>query len=242
MTAPPSHTLLARWQPVTRDLGLIDAKVDDVVGALEQWDRSIGWPHRRREVGASLAAAFDALPPLSAEKRRKLLVATAKGWTAYFQSGIDGSDPFPAMSYLAQRMGVLAMRVCCTPLAAKFPAVIWEVYAPEPLGGCAPLGYRRSIASANDGGRWRFEQSGEPFPFERTNRYDAPRKRDRFSPDLLAEYLQHFGLRPFEDDFYIVTPSRPAALLEQQRPWVHPAPEFTLAEVIAGRPWDRKGN
>jgi hypothetical protein len=36
-------------------------------------------------------------------------------------SGIQGSDPFPAMSYLAKRMGVLAMRVCCTPDRAEYP-------------------------------------------------------------------------------------------------------------------------
>src|SRR5262249_7227536 len=151
--------------------------------------------------------------------------ATSSDWTAYFQSGIAGSDPAPAMHVLSQRLDVLAMRVCSAHPSAKYPAVIWEVYAPATLGG-GPRGYRRSIAAANDGGHWVFEQSGDPFPFERTDCYDVPRKRDRFPPGLLAEYLQHFGLMPFDDDFYIVTSSRPALLLERQRPWSRPSPEF----------------
>ena len=75
------------------------------------------------------------------------------------------------MSYLAERMSVLAMRVCCTPDRAKYPATIWEVYAPESLGGCPPLGYRRSLAAANDGDRWVFDESGERYPFEQIERY-----------------------------------------------------------------------
>jgi hypothetical protein len=65
------------------------------------------------------------------------------------------------MSYLAKRMGLLPMRVCRSPERAIYPATMWEVYAPGSLGGCPPLGYRRSVAAANDGGRWMFEESGE---------------------------------------------------------------------------------
>src|SRR5436305_11629065 len=90
---------------------------------------------------------------------RRLFVDTRSDWVAGFQNGIQGSDPFPAMSYLATRMEVLAMRVCATADLAKYPSVIWEVYAPESLGGKAPLGYRRCICAANDGGRWVFDES-----------------------------------------------------------------------------------
>ena len=64
-------------------------------------------------------------------------------------------------------MNVLSMRVCATPLAATWPAIIWEVYAPEFLGGKPPLNYRRSIAASNDGGRWVFKESGLAYDSKR---------------------------------------------------------------------------
>jgi len=83
------------------------------------------------------------------------------------------------MSYLAKRM-----RVCCTPDRAKYPATIWEVYAPESLGGC-PLGYRGALGASNDGDRWEVYESGERYPFEQIERYAERRKRDRFT--LMAQ-------------------------------------------------------
>src|SRR5262249_61480402 len=117
-------------------------------------------------IASSLADALASLLPLTASMMRRLFVATRSDWVACFQNGIQGSDPFPAMSYLAKRMGALAMRVCCTPDRAKYPATIWEVYAPESLGGCRPRGYRRSPPAAHDGGRWGFYEAGEAYPCE----------------------------------------------------------------------------
>jgi hypothetical protein len=142
------------------------------------------------------------------------------------------------MSYLARQMGVLAMRACCTPEDAKYPAVIWEVYAPGVRGGCPPLGYRRAISVLNDRGRWLFEESGERFPFEEVDRYTLLRKRDRFTPDMLHRYLNHFGIELFRDEFLRVDPTTPAVRLQQvTNLWS--CAEFTLEQVIAGVPWRR---
>lgn len=45
----------------------------------------------------------------------------------------------------------------------------------------------------NDGGPWRFITHGEPFSFE-IDRYSLPRKRDRFTGELLNEYLRALGV------------------------------------------------
>ena len=90
------------------------------------------------------------------------------------------------------------MRVCMTPMNATYPAVIWEVYEPPEHGG-AMLGHRRTICSANDGGRWIFEQSGEPFPFEQTESFSERRKRDRFTSEMLITYLGELGIPKPED-------------------------------------------
>jgi hypothetical protein len=232
--------LVQRWHPVTHDLGLINAPPKECIDSLRSWHESIGIQYTERRVTSSFADALDCLPPLSAEKRRKLFVSTCSGWTAFFQSGIQGSDPFPVMSMLAKLLRVTAMRVCVTPDGAMWHAVIWEVYAPPELGGQSPLGNRRSLAAANDGGRWTFDQSGEPYPFERIECYARPRRRDRFTRDLLSEYLAHFSLSPFDDAFYFVSAAQPATILEQTLRWTAPPPEYTLEQVVSGVPWRRQ--
>ncbi|NTW29642.1 MAG: hypothetical protein HGA39_09830 [Coriobacteriia bacterium] len=231
--------LIDTWYPVTHNMGLIDLPVEAAVSALIEWHASIGTFYTRRDISSSLGDAFEALPPLSAEMRRRVFIGTRSGWTTCFQSGIAGSDPFPAMSFLAKNCGVLAMRVCSTPPSATWPATIWEVYAPPELGGTPPLGYRRAIAAMNDGGRWIFEESGLPFPFEQTEHYSSLRKRDRFTREMLCDYLGNFGLTPFDDAFYEISEANPAVLLENRSRWERPTPEFTLEQVVLGLPWKR---
>jgi hypothetical protein len=229
--------VIEEWPPVTQDFGIIRAPVELVVERLEAWHAGVGTRYRTQSCADTLQACFEALLPLTHAKTRRLFVATRAGWTACFQNGIDGSDPFPAMSYLARTLGVEAMRVCRTPPGARWPATIWEVYVPEHQGGVAPLGYRRALAASNDGGRWCFTNSGPLFPFEEPARYGARRVRDRFTGEMLAEYLAvGFDLRPFDDADYLISFERPGIVLHQTTN-VHRLPEYTLAEVRAGRPW-----
>ncbi len=54
--------------------------------------------------------------------------------------------------------------------------------------------------------------------------------RDRFTFDLLKEYLHHLGLSPFEEDFYL--PQGAAAwLVERTGPVVPTHKEYTLAQA-----------
>jgi hypothetical protein len=231
-------SLFERWHPVTRDFGLIRTPVHRLVSELEAWHGSFGTTYGRSEITSSFGDALKALVPLSQSKMRRLFVATRSDWTACFQNGVQGSDPFPAMSYLSQRMGVLAMRVCSTPEALADPANIWEVYAPASLGG-DKLGYRRTVAAAKDGDRWVFEQSGERYPFEQAARYAAPRYRDRFKRDMLCDYLREFGVTSLDDPFMSVSAETPAVIL-QQITNVQTMPEFTLEQVVAGEPWRKR--
>jgi hypothetical protein len=227
-------SVIDTWHPVTKDFGVIEAPLAMVLEGLLDWHACIGIRYRRREIDGGLGAALEALLPLCHAKQRKLLTSTASQWTAFFQNGIDGSDPTPVMSLLARKLEVTAMRICSTPPSAMWPATIWEVYA----SGYEPLGYRRSVCVSNDGGKWVFYQSGEPFAFEEVEAYDRKRKRDRFTRELLLKYLSHFQLRPFDDDFYRIERSQPAILLDNGAG--HGLPEFTLEEAVAGVPWQRK--
>ncbi len=228
--------LVDAWHPVTKDLGLIDAPVDQTAAALAEWHAGLGIEYTSRAC-LSLAEALNSLEPLSAEKRRALLLPTNSNWTAFLQSGIAGSDPFPVMSFLSTKLGVQAMRVCATPNGAKWAAVIWEVYAPTELGDEPRPNCRRSVAMSNDGGRWHFSSSGTPYDFEEQGAYLKPRKRDRFTREMLERYLAKFDLHPFDDAFYCISADRPALLMQKALRWSSPPEEYTLEQVVAGAPW-----
>ncbi|UEA60031.1 hypothetical protein LK459_03875 [Gordonia otitidis] len=58
------------------------------------------------------------------------------------------------------------------------------------------------MAVGQDGARWRFEQQGEPLPFEDTSAYQRRRVKDRFTEQMLLDFAAHLGLFPMDEDFY----------------------------------------
>lgn len=243
MRSPPkvaAESVLERWRPVTFDFGLMEAAPAAAASTFAQMQREGGIETVPGEVVGSLDDAFAALPPLSMQRRRSLFIATQSGWTAFFRSGIAGSDPFLPMCRLSARLRTRAMRVCVQELP-PWPACMWEVYEPEgdtTSGHCAT---RRVLDLSNDGGRWTFVDHGEPYAFEDRSRYVVRRKRDRFDRALLSRYLEQFALRPFDDAFYRVNADVPALLLEERTAWPG-FPEYTLSETRAGVPWQRAGD
>ena len=69
----------------------------------------------------------------------------------------------------------------------QFQATIFELR--DETGACL-----RSIACLDDGGRWRFDNVGEPHPIEASFPYDRRRKRERFAPGHLHQLLQAHDL------------------------------------------------
>jgi hypothetical protein len=151
---------------------------------------------------------------------------------AYVDNGWTGTDAASAMGYMARTLGCRGLRVVAVPHTlrkdkGRYGAVMLEVYGPSQTHW---LNYLRTLYAANDGGRWVFGQSGEPFPFEKLEQYQARRVRDRFTFDMLKDYLRHLGLHPFEEDFYL--PQGASAWLVQKTGTFVPAQtEYTLAQA-----------
>ena len=122
------------------------------------------------------------------------------------------------------------MRVCSTNAQTHYPAVIWEVYD-RPEAGGDENGYRRSLAAANDGGRWVFEQSGTPYSFEELDAYAAPRKKNRFTDEMLHRYLNELGIPPLNDSGFSGCEEANNILL--MRPAHDNSAVMTLEEVLA---------
>jgi hypothetical protein len=110
----------------------------------------------------------------------------------------------------------------------RYGGTILELYSAE-TSGRSLLNIRRSISAVNDGGRWRFDANGEPLDFERSERYKARQIRDRFTPEMLDEYLRHFGIQFFSPDFYNV--AQPAFLISKEGPVAPGLKDYSLEEA-----------
>jgi hypothetical protein len=226
-----------RWAPITKEMGFLETETEHAARALTAWraglQASRGIAVEARPVSGHLEQALSALLPItSPETRRELFIPTRSPWTAYVENGWGGTDAGSVMRYMARTLGCRSMRVVAVPHTlrkdkGRYGAVMLEVYGPHQT---AFLNYVRALGASNDGGRWVFDQSGEPFPFEKVEQYQARRVRDRFTFDMLKEYLHHLGLSPFEEDFYLPQ-GAPAWLVERTGTFVPTQMEYTLAQA-----------
>ena len=56
---------------------------------------------------------------------------------------------------------------------------------------------------------------GRPYAFEDVSHYSARRIKERFTGDVLIDYLNRLGVRPFEESFYVVSKESPAFLIHR---------------------------
>jgi hypothetical protein len=226
-----------RWAPITSEMGFLETDAEHAARAFAAWQAGLLAPRgiavEVRSVSGTLEQALSALLPLtSPETRRDLFMSTRSSWTAYVENGWGGTDAASAMGYMARTLGCRGMRVVAVPHTlrkdkGRYGAVMFELYGPRQTHW---LNHVRTIYASNDGGRWVFGQSGEPFPFEKLERYQARKVRDRFTFDMLEEYLHHLGLSPFQEDFYLPE-GAPAWLVEKTGTFVPAQKEYTLAQA-----------
>ena len=226
-----------RWAPITSEMGFLETNAEHAARALTAWRAGLQAPRgiavEARPVSGPLEQALSSLLPMtSPETRRELFIPTRSPWTAYVENGWGGTDASSVMRYMARTLGCRSLCVVAVPHTlqkdkGRYGAVMLEVYGPHQT---AWLNLVRALGASNDGGRWVFDQSGEPFPFEKVEQYQARRVRDRFTFDMLKEYLHHLGLSPFEDDFYLPQ-GAPAWLVERTGTFVPAQTEYTLAQA-----------
>jgi hypothetical protein len=226
-----------RWAPITSEMGFLETDAEHAARAFASWQAGLLAPRgiavEVRPVSGTLEQTLSALLPLTTpETRRDLFIPTRSPWTAYVENGWGGTDAASTMAYMARTLGCRGLRVVAVPNTirkdkGRYGAVMLEMYGPHRT---AWINSVRVVSASNDGGHWVFDQFGEPFPFEKLEQYQARRVRDRFTFDMLKEYLRHLGLSPFEEDFYLPQ-GAPAWLVERSRPVDPPQEEYTLAQA-----------
>jgi hypothetical protein len=246
----PTQLLDDRYAPITSEIGFLECDAKAAADAFQGWQTPIqsgrGVCLSRREVVGDLRTKIlNLLPLTSVEARRFLFSPTAGNWTAYLDNGWRGTDVFSTVSHLATTVGCRGIRAVSIPHTmrktatgelGRYGATMLEVYAAHP-SGCSFLNIRRSISVANDGGRWRFDANGDPLDFEQLERYRARRIRDRFTPDLLQDYLSNLGIHLFALDFYEAP--QPAYLIAKEGPTAPGLKTYSLEEARASGEGDR---
>jgi hypothetical protein len=231
-----------RWAPVTSTMGFLELGGEQAAQAFAAWQRglptSLGSTIEVLPVAGTLEQALSRLLPLSGgETQRRLFIPTRSAWTAYVSNQWTGTDAASPMSTMARRLSIRCLRVVAVPHTlrgdqGRYGAVMLEVYGPKQPGKISST--VRALAASNDGGRWVFDQVGEPFAFEQVEQYQARRVRERFTFEMLKDYLRHLGLTPFEEDFYM-PPGTCAWLIQKTSPFDTVGREYTLEEARAAR-------
>ncbi|MFL5346800.1 MAG: hypothetical protein ACJ8AT_18620 [Hyalangium sp.] len=230
-----------RWAPVTSEMGFLELGAEQAAQAFATWQEGLMTPRgisvEVLPISGSLEQVLSSLLPLtSGETQRELFIPTRSVWTAYVENGWTGTDAASPLRAMARRLSIRCLRVVAVPhtlrkdQGGRYGGVMLDVFGPEQPG--KSHNYVRAIEVANDGGRWVFEQEGEPFPFEQVEQYQARRVRDRFTFEMLKDYLRHLGLAPFDEDFYM-PPGTRAWLVQKTGPFTTVGQEYTLEQARA---------
>jgi hypothetical protein len=213
--------------PIGQAVGFVELGLDKTIEHYEQWGKNWEALPSFRELGdPRLLDLLWELLPLEMPYRRRLLVGTTGEWTAIFDNSRGGGDPSPPVSFLSRSAGVRGIVATHTPREqGPHPATQFHLFGPN---GEPPLRYVRTIdAGIFDEGRWRFDTSGTPQPFESLERYEARLVRDRFDRTLLLDYLAALDIRADDPDWY-----RSGVLVSEGGRW-KPSWTATLEEARA---------
>jgi hypothetical protein len=183
--------------PIGWDIGLIGAPLETTLARLVQWRKTLGRRlSTQRPVGRYPECLY-LLAPLEALWKRELLIQ-AGDWTVYLNNSINGGDSFPATSMLGNYLrcrSIVAIHQPMTPVGHASTQL--QLFGPE---GEPPLLYIRTIAAHAEDGRWSWDVSGSPLPFEDTELYERRLKKERFTRETLMRYLTALTGLDLDDD------------------------------------------
>lgn len=202
MHEPHVHPLLLQGY------GLVEAPFDRVVAGLVAVRRADESRAVLQELAPSAARTVDFLDRRTSVTTR-LAIVEHRGWTAVVTNQRNGSDFNDEQGWASQAVGARTIRVVDSVARwwrrgsrrerLGYEARMFDLRGPDGVTV-------RSIACADDGGRWIFETSGAPLPVEATFAYDAARKKDRFTRRNLHELLRSLGAAPLTEEAFLAAP------------------------------------
>ena len=218
-----------RLAPITTSMGFIESDISSVVEKFIGWQRNLQADRDSKsslevtEVAGDLESVLRTILPFKKiQSNRFLFIPTDSQWTAYIGNRYRGTDP-SAIRYMSKLIGCRSLWMTAiphtlqdrgVPRIGRQGALIFELYGPEDKDVSNMI---RSIRLENNAGKWEFTAEGNPQPFEEPKKYRAEKISDRFSFDLLSQYLNSLGIFPFSSDYYMPAGAGPARLVELRR-------------------------
>lgn len=199
--------------PLTSSIVFLKADSESAASAYEEWMKSLRRPIERTLVSGELADLLPSLLPLQGWDGRLLFVPTKSDWTACFSNCWAAGPQTPALEYLAcAYLKCVCVSICAVPgtNVGKYPEmkgrfIETAMNIVDPHNAPPPLYELRSILCCNNSyvvSNWIFKTQGKELSFEKPENYSAKRVKDRFTPELLEEYLLAMGIRAFDEHFY----------------------------------------
>lgn len=219
------HALLDQGDeaPIGWSIGFVAAPFVQVLESLISWRRAQGIAVEVRRNVPAFPGCLRALDPLESPWTTELLVGHGPAWTLYLNNHVNGGDPAPTTSYLAEIMAVravIAVHQPMTPLG--YASTQFRLVAPG-----APAGeFERALIAHAQENRWSWHSSGALLPFERPEAYLLEEIPARLTRPILVGYLRELGISVDDEARY-----QDVALISQ-RP-SGPVSLQTLAEARA---------
>jgi len=194
-----------KYQPVTWNIGVIDATIGDVAGVIQPLYIPNGILQDVHHGIGSIDEALARMEPLG-PCSKFLLVETGDGRTGLFENSLAPSGIELPTWYAAEELGVSGWFVCNIPntisrdhMSGAYGARVVEFRTPENAYNQEPT---FGVQVVNDAGRWCFYRFGEKRDFEDDKAYKAWRKPDRFTPEMLVKYCWELGIPVYYRDWY----------------------------------------
>ncbi|HEX4400965.1 MAG TPA: hypothetical protein VHZ98_06535 [Galbitalea sp.] len=176
--------------PIGGGIAFLDRPLDEVVAKLVEWRTGLGH-HLQTQTGEAFPRNLKALDPVQSPWTVELFIEHGN-WTAYLNNSRAGTDL--SNDHLARALDCNWVSGQHYPRSAVGHAMTeFSMSGPE---GNPPLMGIRTVYSYAADGRWEFNVYGVEQPFEQTEAYSARLKRDRFTREMLMDYLAHFDIHP----------------------------------------------
>ena len=180
------------------------APIELLTNALLDWQNTVLKPYGANLTSTCASGSIDDLivemtPRVSPVRTKIMSISCKNGWVMVLDNGLHGTDAGLA-KVLSRKCGCISLRVVSKPDIAflegcgSFGAEIFESFDHG-----VPV---RTIYCANDGGKWKFGQSGTPYPFENTHIYDNKKIKDRFTHEGIVNILAHLNIHAFDESWY----------------------------------------
>jgi len=176
--------------PITSAIAFINESPEIIVAELIKWQTPLIEKYRNTLSSAKINKDFTntllSLCPLTtAEIRKYLLIPINSEWTAFFDNGHTGTDS-TAPKVLGRKLNKRMIYISNSKSLEENTFSYYDVKNNE-------YELIRSIAVIKES-KWEFHQYGKIFDFENTDNFKSRIIKNRFTNEMVIEYLNHFGI------------------------------------------------